>query len=71
MFKGRTATFANLANRLTSLIAGTLSTVIFAAVFGGKYPAVIDWVSLGFIFLAIYFMAKAEKRRKAELSAAK
>jgi len=71
MFKGRTATFANLANRLTSLIAGTLSTVIFAAVFGGKYPALIDWVSLGFIFLAIWFMAKAEKRRKAEMAASK
>lgn len=71
MFKGRTATFANLANRLTSLIAGTLSTVIFAAFFGGRYPQLIDWISLVLIFFAIGFMVKAEKRRKAELTAAK
>lgn len=71
MFKGRTATFANLANRLTSLIAGTLATVLYAFFFGGEYPAVIDWVSLGFIFIAIGFMVVAEKKRKAELAASK
>jgi hypothetical protein len=67
MFKGRTATFAGLANRLTSLIAGTVSTLIIAAFFGGRMPDTIDWVSLGFIFLAIAFMSKAEKKRKCEI----
>ncbi len=66
MFKGRTATFAGLVNRLTSLIAGTASTILFAMFFGGKYPKVMDWVLLGFILIAVGFMSKAEKRRKKE-----
>jgi len=33
MFKGRTATFAGLVNRLTSLVAGTTSTLVFYFVF--------------------------------------
>ncbi|MCY7361661.1 MAG: hypothetical protein LH629_06270, partial [Ignavibacteria bacterium] len=37
MFKGRTATFAGLVNRLTSLIAGTAATLIFYYFFGGKF----------------------------------
>jgi hypothetical protein len=67
MFKGRTATFAGLANRLTSLIAGTVSTLVIAIFFSGKFPAIIDWVSLSFIFIAIAFMSKAEKKRKCEI----
>jgi len=38
MFKGRTATFAGLVNRLTSLVAGTTSTVIFYFAFQGRFP---------------------------------
>jgi hypothetical protein len=67
MFKGRTATFAGLVNRLTSLIAGTAATLIFAIVFGGKYPVTEDWITLGFIFVAVAFLTKAEKKRAAEL----
>jgi hypothetical protein len=67
MFKGRTATFAGLVNRLTSLIAGTAATLIFAIVFGGKYPVTEDWITLGFIFIAVAFLTKAEKKRAAEL----
>ncbi|HQO93079.1 MAG TPA: hypothetical protein PLX56_12200, partial [bacterium] len=67
MFKDRTATFAGLANRLTSLIAGTVSTLIIAVFFAGKMPDMVDWISLGFIFLAIAFMSKAEKKRKCEI----
>ena len=37
MFKGRTATFAGLVNRLTSLVAGTTATLIFWIGFGGKF----------------------------------
>lgn len=67
MFKGRTATFAGLVNRLTSLIAGTAATLIFYYSFGGKFPSTEDWVSLVFIFISVGFITKAEKKRTAEL----
>ncbi len=66
MFKGRTATFSGLVNRLTSLIAGTASTLIFAAVFGGKWPVPLDWLVFLFIVVAVAFMGMAEKKRTAE-----
>lgn len=68
MYKGRTATFAGLVNRLTSLVAGTVATLVFAVSFGGKMPKVQDWVSLGFILVAVAFLTRAEKRRAAELA---
>lgn len=71
MFKGRTATFAGLVNRLTSLIAGTTSTILFALFFKGKYPEIIDWVSLFFILVAVAFIAKAEIKRRQEMDAQK
>ncbi|MBU1537620.1 hypothetical protein KKF84_20060, partial [Myxococcota bacterium] len=67
MFKGRTATFAGLVNRIRSLVAGTTATLLFALLFGGKYPALSDWVSLGLIFVAVGFMTRAERKRSAEL----
>lgn len=67
MFKGRTATFAGLVNRLTSLIAGTAATLIFAVGFGGKYPKSEDWITLGFILVAVWFLTRAEKKRTKEL----
>ena len=69
MFKGRTATFAGLVNRLTSLVAGTTATLLFAFMFGGHYPKIIDWICLGFIFIAVYFMTRAEKKRAKEIKA--
>lgn len=69
MFKGRTATFAGLVNRLTSLVAGTASTLIFWLVFWGDAPEIKDWVSLGFIFGAVFFLSSAERKRAAELAA--
>jgi len=71
MFKGRTATFAGLVNRLTSLMAGTTSTLIFWAAFSGKFPKPQDWVTLVFIMIAVAFLTSAERRRAAELAAAK
>jgi hypothetical protein len=67
MFKGRTATFAGLSNRLTSLIAGTAATLLFALFFHGRYPKMEDWTSLVFIFIAVGFMTRAEIKRAAEL----
>jgi hypothetical protein len=71
MFKGRTATFAGLVNRLTSLIAGTAATLIFYYFFGGKFPSTEDWVSLIFILVSVAFITKAEKKRISELKALK
>ena len=67
MFKGRTATFAGLVNRLTSLIAGTVATLVTWAMFGGALPVGKDWFSLFVMFVAIYFLGLAEQRRTAEL----
>jgi uncharacterized membrane protein YccC len=67
MFKGRTATFAGLANRLTSLVAGTMATLLFALFFGGKYPKTGDWLALVLIFVAVGFMTRSEMKRAAEL----
>jgi hypothetical protein len=63
MFKGRTATFAGLVNRLTSLLAGTAATLLFYLGFGGKAPTREDWLSLVFILIAVSFLAAAEQRR--------
>lgn len=70
MFKGRTATFANLVNRLTSLVAGTAATLCTAVLLGGKYPKTQDWVSLLYILIAVRYLTIAENRRVAELKAA-
>lgn len=74
MFKGRTATFAGLVNRITSLVAGTTSTILIYLFFqhmGFKKPKNEDWVALILIFVAIYFLSKAEKKRSCELIAEK
>jgi len=71
MFKGRTATFAGLVNRLTSLIAGTAATLlVWWLIAGQKPPKGEDWAGLAAIFIAIYFMGKAEKKRSCELAKA-
>jgi hypothetical protein len=68
MFKGRTATFAGLVNRLTSLAAGAAATLAVALAFDMRMPSSKDWWSLGFIVVAVTFLARAERRRRAELS---
>ncbi|MBI4811436.1 MAG: hypothetical protein HY800_08385 [Ignavibacteriales bacterium] len=70
MFKGRTATFAGLVNRLTSLVAGTTATLVFAVVYNGKYPREQDWIALIFILIAVGFLTIAERKRTKELMAA-
>ena len=69
MFKGRTATFAGLVNRLTSLVAGTSATLLLALLFGTRLPTAQDWISLVFILIAVYFLTRAEQLRSAELGA--
>jgi hypothetical protein len=66
MFQGRTATFAGLVNRITSLLAGTTSTLLLAWFFHLKPPAVTDWVSFLFIVGAVVVLSRAEQRRMAE-----
>jgi hypothetical protein len=71
MFQGRTATFAGLVNRLTSLLAGTTATLISYFVFNDRAPKVEDWLSMGLILIAVGFLTLAERRRSAELATAK
>jgi len=68
MFKGRTATFAGLVNRLTSLVAGTTATLLSFFIFGGKFPSPADWASLALILIAVGFLSLAEKKRVFELA---
>ncbi|OGS13281.1 MAG: hypothetical protein A2234_03920 [Elusimicrobia bacterium RIFOXYA2_FULL_58_8] len=71
MFKGRTATFAGLVNRLTSLIAGTAATiVVWWLIKDQKPPKMEDWFSLALMIIAIYFIGRAEKKRSCELAKA-
>ena len=71
MFKGRTATFAGLVNRLTSLIAGTAATLfVFWFIPDQKPPKMEDWAGLVLMFIAIYFIGRAEKKRSCELAKA-
>jgi hypothetical protein len=67
MFAGRTATFAGLVNRLTSLLAGVAATLIAHFAFGLKVPSAEDWASVAFILVAVYFLSRAEQKRAAEL----
>lgn len=66
MFEGRTSTFSGLVNRLASLLAGTFSTLLFALIFGGKWPKPMDWVSFALILVAVYFLWSAEMKKKQE-----
>jgi hypothetical protein len=69
MFKGRTATFAGLVNRLTSLIAGTAATLfVFWLIKDQKPPKIEDWAGLALMLIAIYFIGRAEKKRACELA---
>jgi hypothetical protein len=70
MFKGRTATFAGLVNRLTSLVAGTTATLLSFFIFGAKFPSPADWGSLALILVAVGFLSLAEKKRVSELAKA-
>ena len=70
MFEGRTATFAGLVNRLTSLLAGTAATIILWAMFGTRFPSTPDWIAVGFILISVGFLTRAERRRMAELGLA-
>lgn len=69
MFKGRTATFATLVNRLTSLVAGTAATLLAWLLLGTRFPSIADWSSLALIFVAVGFLTMAEKKRAKELVA--
>lgn len=71
MFKGRTATFAGLVNRLTSLVAGTTATLVSYFLFKGRFPSVADWASLALILVAVGFLSMSERRRVAELVSAR
>jgi hypothetical protein len=64
MIRGRSATFAGLANRLTSLLAGTTATLVSCFLFASPWPSLIDWASFGFILFAVFLLAKSEQKQK-------
>lgn len=66
MYRGRTATFAGLVNRLTSLIAGTASTLVVWAVFGGRLPSLEDWASFVLILVAVALLYRAELKYRGQ-----
>jgi len=70
MFKGRTATFSVLVNRLTSLIGGTTATLIFWLCFSGRAVKTADWIALLFVCGAIALLTIAEQQNANELRAA-
>jgi len=70
MFQGRTATFAGLVNRLTSLMAGTAATLLLAWWFHLKPPAPTEWASVVLILVAVGFLGRAEQRRAGALASA-
>jgi uncharacterized membrane-anchored protein len=70
MFKGRTATFTGLMNRLTSLVGGTTATLLGHWLFRSRLPSLQNWISLGFVLVAVVFLTGAERRRALELKAA-
>jgi hypothetical protein len=63
MFQGRTATFAGLVNRITSLLAGTTATLLLMMWFHLPPPGVSDWVSLVFVGVAVGLLARVEATR--------
>lgn len=69
MFKGRPATFATLVNRLASLMAGTVATLILWKHFGGKQPEPKEWAALACVLVAVGFLTWAERRRRREQAA--
>ncbi len=71
MFKGRTATFAGLVNRLTSLVAGTTATLFCYLCLGGKFPGRQDWLALLLILIAVVFLSLAERKRVAEIASSR
>lgn len=62
LFEGRTATFSALANRLSSLLAGVASTLLFAVFYAGKWPKPEDWGSLVLVLVAVALLAREERQ---------
>ena len=68
MFRGRSATFAGLVNRITSLLAGTTATLLLAAWFHLAPPSGADWASLALVLGAIALLARVERMRASEVA---
>lgn len=66
MFKGRNATFAGVVNRTTSLLAGTVATILVWKWLGLRQPYTVEWIGTGLLFVAVYFLGRAEVRRAAD-----
>ncbi|PWB39113.1 MAG: hypothetical protein C3F02_00640 [Parcubacteria group bacterium] len=67
MYRGRTATFAGVANRTSSLLAGVIATLGAHWLLGLPWPKSEEWVGVGLLLVAIMFLYAAEKKRSAEV----
>jgi hypothetical protein len=61
LYPGRNASFTGVINRLGALIAGLIANLVFSGIYGGKTPAILDWISLALILLAVAFLSRAEQ----------
>lgn len=61
LFPNKTATFTGVLNRSVSLMGGTVSSIVLALLWGGSWPPLEDWVSLGFISAAILLLAWGDR----------
>jgi hypothetical protein len=65
LYPGKTATFTGVLNRLVSLVGGTASSLLLFLLFAGKFPPLVDWISLAFILSAIAFLAWGDRVERA------
>lgn len=62
----KSATFNTTVNRLTSLLAGTVATLLFHYGFDGRPVQSHEWGALGVSLISIGFLAWAGARRETE-----
>lgn len=66
LLRGKTATFAGVLNRVTSLLAGTGATLLTAFYFGTPWPSASEWGALVWVLAATALLARSELRRARE-----
>ena len=73
LYRDGSATFNTTLNRMTSLLAGTVATVLLHEVFGLRAVRPHEWGAFGMVILALFFLGmagRATEKEKAVLQAA-
>jgi hypothetical protein len=71
LYKEGSATFNITLNRMTSLVAGTLATLIAHFMLGQRAVASHEWGALGMVIIAIFFLTWAGRTDEHERNATK